>query len=195
MVRQNAQRLSQIVEEILDIARVQHQAVNLSRRPSRWTTPCEATASDWMAQTRSASRRATGAARRRRRGRLRGDHLRRVLVNLLDNALRYASQRDDAIQVATDTREGPVLVVWSDGPPLEAAVERHLFEPFFSSESRSSGLGLYICRELCERHGARITYRRGPRRVVTAATATRFPWLSARPRPVAATVAFARMAA
>ena len=29
-----------------------------------------------------------------------------------------------------------------------------LFEPFFSSESRSSGLGLYISRELCERYGA-----------------------------------------
>jgi len=32
--------------------------------------------------------------------------------------------------------------------------------PFFSSESRSSGLGLYICRELCERHGALSGYRR-----------------------------------
>jgi two-component system, NtrC family, sensor histidine kinase PilS len=50
--------------------------------------------------------------------------------------------------------------VWSDGAPLEATVQRHLFEPFFSSESRSSGLGLYICRELCERHAATIAYRR-----------------------------------
>jgi two-component system sensor histidine kinase PilS (NtrC family) len=52
------------------------------------------------------------------------------------------------------------LSVWSDGNPLEASVLRHLFEPFFSSESRSSGLGLYICRELCERYGAQIAYQR-----------------------------------
>ena len=52
------------------------------------------------------------------------------------------------------------LQVWSDGAPLEPAVQRHLFEPFFSSESRSSGLGLYLCRELCERHGATIGYER-----------------------------------
>jgi len=52
------------------------------------------------------------------------------------------------------------LQVWSDGAPLDASVQRHLFEPFFSSESRSSGLGLYICRELCDRHGALITYAR-----------------------------------
>jgi two-component system sensor histidine kinase PilS (NtrC family) len=38
-----------------------------------------------------------------------------------------------------------------------------LFEPFFSSESRSSGMGLYICRELCESHGAGIHYQRALR--------------------------------
>jgi two-component system sensor histidine kinase PilS (NtrC family) len=50
--------------------------------------------------------------------------------------------------------------VWSDGAPLTPTVARHLFEPFFSSESRSSGLGLFICRELCERHGATLGYQR-----------------------------------
>ena len=54
----------------------------------------------------------------------------------------------------------PRLAVWSDGQPLEETVQTHLFEPFFSSESRSSGLGLYICRELCERYGALIGYQR-----------------------------------
>ena len=52
------------------------------------------------------------------------------------------------------------LSVWSDGLPLEKTVQAHLFEPFFTSESRSSGLGLYICRELCERYGALIGYQR-----------------------------------
>ena len=93
------------------------------------------------------------------------EHLRRILVNLLDNAARYASQRAGAIQVATHAvRHGPaVLMVWSDGAAMEPAVRRHLFEPFFSSESRSSGLGLFICRELCERHGASVGYERTSR--------------------------------
>ena len=46
---------------------------------------------------------------------------------------------------------------------MDQTVERHLFEPFFSSESRSSGLGLYISRELCERHGAALRYQRNAR--------------------------------
>jgi two-component system sensor histidine kinase PilS (NtrC family) len=50
---------------------------------------------------------------------------------------------------------------------MDQGVERHLFEPFFSSESRSTGLGLYICRELCERHGASITFQRATRMMGT----------------------------
>jgi two-component system sensor histidine kinase PilS (NtrC family) len=95
------------------------------------------------------------------------EHLRRLMVNLLDNALRYASAATDAIQVSTEASSGQVrLLVWSDGQPLEKTVQAHLFEPFFSSESRSSGLGLYICRELCERHGALVGYQRTARKTV-----------------------------
>ena len=90
------------------------------------------------------------------------EHLRRVLFNLLDNALRYKGQHDDSLVVTTRVSpSGAVsLQVWSDGAPMDKSVERHLFEPFFSSESRSSGLGLYICRELCQRHSASIRYQR-----------------------------------
>ena len=89
-------------------------------------------------------------------------HLRRLLINLLDNALRHASGKPSSIRVITQPsgNEHIRLSVWSDGQALEASVMRHLFEPFFSSESRSSGLGLYICRELCERYGAQIAYQR-----------------------------------
>jgi two-component system sensor histidine kinase PilS (NtrC family) len=118
-----------------------------------------------------------------------------VLLPRRDTALREPAPRHDAIQVATDARDGPVLVVWSDGPPLEAAVERHLFEPFFSSESRSSGLGLYICRELCERHGARIAYRRGPAPGGDRRDGNALSVAFRTATPIAATVAFARMAA
>ena len=50
----------------------------------------------------------------------------------------------------------------SDGPPIAPEVEQHLFEPFSSTRSLGSGLGLYICRELCERYEASIEYRPRP---------------------------------
>ena len=75
-------------------------------------------------------------------------------------ALCRRSRRFDPGQHAHERGRRPCLQIWSDGAPLEPAVQRHLFEPFFSSESRSSGLGLFLCRELCERHGATIGYER-----------------------------------
>jgi two-component system sensor histidine kinase PilS (NtrC family) len=92
------------------------------------------------------------------------EHLRRVLVNLLDNARRHASAAPGALflRLSPAADDGARLAVLSDGEPIAPEVERHLFEPFFSTRSRGSGLGLYICRELCERHGASIEYRPRP---------------------------------
>jgi two-component system sensor histidine kinase PilS (NtrC family) len=87
------------------------------------------------------------------------EHLRRVLVNLLDNGWRHAQDAPPAwLQVdlgVADERHLRLRVV-NPGAPLAPEVERHLFEPFYSTRSRGSGLGLTICRELCERYGARI---------------------------------------
>lgn len=89
------------------------------------------------------------------------EHLRRVLVNLLDNANRHASGAPGSIEIRLDSRDETrvFLCVSSDGPRISPDVERYLFEPFFSTRSRGTGLGLYICRELCERYDASIDYR------------------------------------
>lgn len=89
------------------------------------------------------------------------EHLRRVVVNLMDNAHRHATSALGSVQVqlsAPNPAEA-TLTVANDGPLIDPAVQARLFEPFFSTYSRGSGLGLYICRELCQRYGARIEYR------------------------------------
>ncbi|MEO8021182.1 ATP-binding protein [Polaromonas sp.] len=162
MVRQNAQRLARIVEEILNISRVQEQAPLAQTDSLPLDGMVQQICADWTQQTASGHRLQVHPGTGRTAVLFEAEHLRRLMVNLLDNAARYASATSGAIQVATDvTASGQArLSIWSDGQPLEKTVQSHLFEPFFSSESRSSGLGLYICRELCERHGAQIGYQR-----------------------------------
>lgn len=162
MVQQNAERLTRISEEILDIARVQHQ---VSLAPAS-AVPLDATVAqiwhDWRQHDPVRRQANVSWGADHLQVEFDTEHLRRVLINLLDNALRYQGSAPDSLQLHTCINaSGQASVqVWSDGAPLDQSIERHLFEPFFSSESRSSGLGLYICRELCERHGASISYQR-----------------------------------
>lgn len=90
------------------------------------------------------------------------DHLRRVLLNLLDNGWRHAQPAPRPwlwVQLKPLGEQLLQLSVLNPSPPLPPEVEKHLFEPFYSTRSRGAGLGLSICRELCERYGARIDYQ------------------------------------
>jgi two-component system sensor histidine kinase PilS (NtrC family) len=167
MVASNVERLKRLVEDVMELAP--------GDAPPAHSIDASATVSEAAADwARTAQLASTPFGHD---GRLRADlpsasigvvfdpeHLRRVLINLLDNANRHAGPDPGAIflRLAARDENWARLSVLSDGPPIPPEVERHLFEPFFSTRSRGSGLGLYICRELCERHGASIEYRPRP---------------------------------
>ncbi|RCS57451.1 two-component system sensor histidine kinase NtrB [Parvibium lacunae] len=97
-------------------------------------------------------------------------HLRRVLFNLLNNAVRYASTEVGSIVLyagPANSMDSPALttswqelliVVSNDGPPLTAEQQQHLFEPFFTTDLHGTGLGLFLSRELCEANLATLSY-------------------------------------
>ena len=85
-------------------------------------------------------------------------HLYRVVENLVTNALRYASRNAGAIRLECQTTTAsPVeLHIIDDGPGIAAEARARVFEPFFTTHSGGTGLGLYIARELCEANGASL---------------------------------------
>lgn len=164
MIGQNALRLAKIVDEVLDISRAQQQIPAPQTTRLLLDPVVRSIASDWARQNLAGARLHIRLDAGAAAVYFDTEHLRRLMINLLDNALRYASESPHSIEISTLLMApGQArLAIWSDGAPLEKTVQTHLFEPFFSSESRSSGLGLYICRELCERYGALIGYQRMP---------------------------------
>ncbi len=161
MVADNVERLKRIVDDVMEVAPGLAQEARVIDVNAQVAEAC----SDWVR---------SGGIALGERSVLRVDlptdplgalfdaeHLRRVLINLLDNALRHSSQTAGAVSLrlfALDENRVQLSVA-SDGEPIAQEVERYLFEPFFSTRSRGTGLGLYICRELCERYGASIDYR------------------------------------
>ena len=163
MVSENVERLKRIVDDVMEVAPGQVQDVVAIDATAHIGAICVEWAQAAGVQLGASSilrvdlpTEPTGVV-------FDAEHLRRVLVNLLDNARRHASDKPGAVRVqlqgSADDGGRAVFSVRSDGVPIAADVESYLFEPFFSTRSRGTGLGLYICRELCERYGARIDYR------------------------------------
>jgi two-component system, OmpR family, sensor histidine kinase KdpD len=88
-----------------------------------------------------------------------------VLINLLDNALKYTPE-DSPVEIAASLVDGAVVVEVADrGPGLAAGDEQRVFEKFYRSPrvpARGSGLGLSICRGIVEAHGGRIEAENRP---------------------------------
>ena len=92
-------------------------------------------------------------------------HLDQVLWNIVRNAWRYCSKRPGSIRIVVWPAAAPgrlLIDVHDDGPGVPAPTQAHLFEPFFTTETQGTGLGLYIARELCEGNGARLEYVDNP---------------------------------
>src|SRR6185437_12549602 len=87
------------------------------------------------------------------------EHLRQVMWNLLRNAARYAGSESGAVRIALRGYGGRVeLSVIDNGPGVPAARQGQLFEPFFTTEAKGTGLGLYLARELCAANRATLEY-------------------------------------
>jgi two-component system sensor histidine kinase PilS (NtrC family) len=88
--------------------------------------------------------------------------LEQILTNLLDNALQANAELNSTtaikLLVYANNHENPVLEVLDQGKGVDQKDKARLFEPFFTTGTTGSGLGLYICRELCRANQATITY-------------------------------------
>lgn len=96
--------------------------------------------------------------------------LRQALLNLVRNAresMEAAAVASPRLVIAVEAareagREGVAIRVCDAGPGLAPEAERRLFEVFFSTRSRGTGLGLPLTRELVTAHGGVLRARRAP---------------------------------
>jgi heavy metal sensor kinase len=160
--REEAERMTGIVENLLTLARIDETELHLTRRPCDLREIAEATARELgpVAEQRGVLIRLSGS-----KGPVDADPelLEQVVRNLLDNAIRY-SPRGGTITLEIANHHGQAeLAVRDDGPGIDPSELEHVFERFYrgdpslSPAARGSGLGLAICREIAEAHGGGVT--------------------------------------
>lgn len=93
-------------------------------------------------------------------------HLQQLIFNLWDNAFRHGASHADKFEVRVshgmDRNGRPWIDIADNGPGITPDVLERIFEPFFTTSHGGTGLGLYLCRELCEFNQARLSYQRRP---------------------------------
>ncbi|MFT7222723.1 MAG: two-component system sensor histidine kinase PilS (NtrC family) [Cellvibrionaceae bacterium] len=94
-------------------------------------------------------------------------HLFQIINNLADNGLRHSESHLGVAKLDFDigiqaTDERPYIDVIDYGEGVTDENLRHIFEPFYTTESTGSGLGLYLCKELSEANQATLNYRYHP---------------------------------
>jgi signal transduction histidine kinase len=179
VIDREARRLTHLVENVLQFARGEQGGIHVALE-DRELAPLVADAVEAFAPLAPAvafdTQLAPGV-----RARVDEDALRQVLVNLLDNAVKYGPARQ-TVRVGLSAAAGRVrLVIEDEGPGIPAADRARVFERFrrLDRDRRSSvagaGIGLAVVHDIVARHGGRALVEdgeRGARLVVELPAAT-----------------------
>jgi len=155
IIRDNAGRLDRMVKDVLELNRrdrVQAEPIRL--------TPFLASFLDEFAQNEQLDRRGF-ALEADGDGVVEFDrvHLHQVLWNLARNGWRHSRKHAGSVRLRLQRQGNRLeLHVIDDGPGVAKDLQSQLFEPFFTTYSAGTGLGLYIARELCGANGAALDY-------------------------------------
>jgi signal transduction histidine kinase len=167
MVAEQASRLSQITEAVLLATQLDRDTLSVETEPVDLGELARSTVETMKSHLPATTdvdvdvAPDVGAASGAR------DRIQQVLVNLVDNAVKYGG--DTPVHVRVEPANGIVRVVVTDsGPGIPYAEQTRIFEKFYRAgpeltrASGGTGLGLYISRELVQRMGGRLHVRSEP---------------------------------
>jgi two-component system sensor histidine kinase KdpD len=152
-IRLETARLERLVANLLDLSRLEAGAA----RPQRELWPIDELVSRALDGLGAEATRVTVA--------LDGEaplvkvdaaQLERVLVNVLENALRFSSPSDRVELVGTSTGDDVLIRISDRGPGLDEDDLERIFEPFEHGRGQGTGLGLAIARGFAEANGCRL---------------------------------------
>jgi signal transduction histidine kinase len=166
LIADETNRLAALIADVLDTSRIEAGTFSYSFTDvdlGRLVEDAVATASVGQEDVR------VRAAVTRPLPPIRGDRerLRQVLMNLIDNAVKYSPEGEE-VEVSAQPANGSVRISVSDrGPGIPRDQQRLIFEKFGRAEVRGgskpgTGLGLFIARSIAEAHGGSLVVRSRP---------------------------------
>jgi two-component system sensor histidine kinase PilS (NtrC family) len=154
IIADNTRRLDRMVQEVLDLNR-RDRAEPVDIRLHEWL----AHFADEFAEVEHLPAALPVDCPQGAMARFDEGQLHQVLWNLCRNGWRFGRKRADSLRLSV-VQAGEVwaLEVRDDGPGVPAEDASKLFEPFFTTDAKGTGLGLYIAREICAGNDSVLEY-------------------------------------
>ena len=90
------------------------------------------------------------------------DEMRQVLINIIFNAidvLNHYRNPNPTIEIKSflENNTHVILSISNNGPMIPSELSKTIFEPFFTTKKLGTGLGLFVCKEIIEKHKGELT--------------------------------------
>jgi signal transduction histidine kinase len=90
------------------------------------------------------------------------DEMRQVFINIIFNAIDVLNHHripNPTIEIKCNIENNShvVLSISNNGPMIPAELSKTIFEPFFTTKKLGTGLGLFVCKEIIEKHKGELT--------------------------------------
>jgi signal transduction histidine kinase/DNA-binding response OmpR family regulator len=162
-IHASGKHLLQLINAVLDLAKIESGRVSLELRPLDVRQQVEAACALCSAMAQKKRLRVEQVIKTRRSVRADPGKLQQILLNLLSNAIKF-SEEEKSIEVGVREEGEELLYFWvkDEGPGIPESVRPELFNPFVQGESplvkkhEGTGLGLAITRRLVEYQGGDV---------------------------------------
>ena len=90
------------------------------------------------------------------------DEMRQVFINIIFNAIDVLNHHripNPTIEIKSyiENNTHVILSISNNGPMIPAELSKTIFEPFFTTKKLGTGLGLFVCKEIIEKHKGELT--------------------------------------
>jgi signal transduction histidine kinase len=155
-------KISELISDLLDVSRIEHGkftvtmgVFSLDDEVRQTVQICQTTTDQQIKILGHIGRNVKGDRAK----------ISQVLINLINNAIRYSPEADKIIVKLAPHAEGAFVTIQDFGIGIDKGDIDKLFEPFYRSagaekETKSSpglGIGLYVASQIIQKHGSRIT--------------------------------------
>ena len=162
-IQSQAVRMNKLISEISEAAIVDHDLVSAQREEFDLSETLKDLVEFFQDQSEASEVAITSSIQKKIKFVGLPDRIARVIINLLENAISFSGENGEVrVTLKKSWRRGIVISIDDSGVGVPEASQEDIFERFYSSREgsaereNSSGLGLYICKQVVEAHQGTI---------------------------------------